>query len=293
MKFTEIALTMAITREEFFRKLYYRMHGHHGDKRLYKCTQCRGRPWWVSSAVISTEPCSDCEAVAAWRELTEEEFVSETDLSDLLRLHSDYLADYLASELGSLYEEDAESSEWAKVLGKLVECLEGFGDEQTATWLRSNLEKHPKIMEPLVDEFYTRDFLKKARKMVERTMKLTAMIPKATPDPGVNLYLREATRCCIAGFWESSVALSRTTLELALRHRLKEGHGFLPTDDKFETVIEAAYLCRMIDHAHYGMAEEVRKNGNNVVHGSRANEGLAWRVLVYTRGVLDHLYSRL
>jgi hypothetical protein len=284
---------MTVTREEFFRNLYYRLIGY-DSKRLYKCTQCGGRPWWVQPDIISSEPCGDCEAVA-WRELTEEEFVSETDLSDLLRLHSDHLADYLASGLGSLYEADvesSESSEWAKLLGKLVECLEGFGDEQTATWLRLNLETRPKIMAPLLDEFYTRDFLRKARKMVERTMKLTAMTPKATPDPGVNLYLREATRCCVAGFWESSVALSRTTLELALRHRLKEGHGFLPTDDKFETVIEAAYMCRVIDHAHLGMAEEVRKNGNNVVHGSRANEGVAWHVLVCTRGVLDHIYSR-
>ena len=64
-------------------------------------------------------PCWECEAVA-WREFTEEEFASETDLSDLLRLHSDYIADYLASDLGSLYEEDVESSEWAKLLGKLV-----------------------------------------------------------------------------------------------------------------------------------------------------------------------------
>ena len=149
-------------------------------------------------------------------------------------------------------------------------------------------------MVPLLDEFYTRDFLRKARKMVERTMKLTAMTPKATPDPGVNLYLREATRCCISGFWESSVALSRTTLEFALRHRLKtEWQGSLPTDDRFEKIIEAAYLSRVLDHAHFAMAEDVRKNGNNVVHGSRADENLAWRVLVATRGVLGHIYSRL
>jgi len=214
--------------------------------------------------------------------------VSEIELSGLLTLHSDYLA----SELGKLYEAEDEASEWAEFLGKLVKCLEGFSDEQTATWLRLNLEKRPKIMESLLDEFYTHDFLKKARKMVERTLKLTAMTPKATPDPGVNLYLREATRCCIAGFWESSVALSRTTLEFALRHRLKEGHRFLPTDDRFEKIIEAAYMCRVIDHRHFEMAEAVRKNGNDVVHGSRANEDLAWHVLSYTRGVLDHLYSR-
>lgn len=194
--------------------------------------------------------------------------------------------------MGNLYEADIDASEWTKVLQRLVKCLEGFGDEQTATWLTLNREKHPKIIEYLLDEFYTRDFLRNARKMVDRTMRLTAMSPRATSDPGVNLYLREATRCCIAGSWDSSVVLCRATLELALRHRLKDGpEGFLPTDDKFETVIEYSYMCRLINHADRSMAEEVRKNGNNVVHGSAANEDLAWHVLGCTRGVLDHLYG--
>jgi hypothetical protein len=277
---------MAITHKELFRKLYYRQNGE--GRRLCKCTQCGAGPAAVIAELVSSDSCYDCDAVA-WRELTEEEFASESTLSDLLTLHSSHLT----SEMGNLYEADTDASEWTKVLQKLVKCLEGFGDKETATWLTVNREKHPRIIEYLLDEFYTRDFLKNARKMVDRTMRLAAMHPRATSDPGVNLYLREATRCCIAGFWESSVVLSRTTLELALRHRLKEGpEGFFPTDDKFETVIEYAYMCRLISHPHLSMAEEVRKNGNNVVHGSPANEDIAWHILGCTRGVLDHLYSR-
>ncbi|HEV2399924.1 MAG TPA: hypothetical protein VGS27_23485 [Candidatus Sulfotelmatobacter sp.] len=211
-----------------------------------------------------------------------------TLLSDLRALPSSYLG----AKIGDLCESEADSEEWKKSLRNLVEGLEGFGDNATAKWLHLNIERHPKIVEYLLDEFYTRDFLKKARKMVDRTIQLTAMIPKSTPDKGVNLYLREATRCYIGGFWDSSVALSRTTLEIALRHRLKEGQGFLPTDDKFETVIEYAYLCRVIDSLHHEMAEDVRKKGNDVVHGSPANEDIAGRVLSNTRGVLEYLYSR-
>jgi hypothetical protein len=274
---------MAITRDQLISELYYRENGR--GRRLCKCRQCGAGPMSVRADVVSSEPCDECGAVD-WRDLTEGEFISESDLSAYLTLHSKYLI----SEMENLHEV-ADSEEWRRVLKKLVEGLEGFSDAQTASWLRANLEKHPKIMEYVLDEFYVRRFLKSARKMVDRTMKLSAMTPRATPNPEVNVYLREATRCWIAGLWQSSVALSRTTLEIALRNRLKEGHGFLPTDDKFETVIEYAYMCRVIDHAHHEMAEDVRKRGNGVVHGSPANEDLAARILSNTRGILHQLYS--
>lgn len=276
---------MANAHEDFFRKLYIRTEG--GARRPYKCTLC-GDELSIVDGCVADEPCDNC-GVVAWRELTEEEYLSNHLSIEDLKLRSNELASELANREYSM--DAAEPMEWAKILGKFVQSLEGFGDEQTAAWLRLNGEKRPKIIEYLLDDFYTRDFLNKARKMVDRTMKLTAMVPRATPDPGVNIYLREATRSYIAGLWKSTVALSRTTLEVALRHRLKEGQGFVPTDDKFETVIEFAHMCRVIDHAHFAMAEEVRKNGNDVVHGSPADEPLAWRVLWSTRGVLDHLYS--
>jgi hypothetical protein len=279
---------MAITLEELKRQLYYRANGD--GRRLCKCRTCGNGPMSIAADLVLSEPCDNqnCGAID-WRDLTEEEFVSDSTLmSDLLTLPSSHLA----SKIGDLYESDVESEEWRKSLKKLVEGLEGFGIEATARWLRLNIEKHRKIVEYLLDEFHTREFLKNARKIVDRTIQLTAMIPKSTPDKGVNLYLREATRCYISGFWESSVALSRTTLEIALRRRLKEQEGFLPTDDKFETVIEYAYLCRVIDHVHHEMAEDVRKKGNDVVHGSAANEDIAGRVLSNTRGVLGYLYSQ-
>lgn len=270
--------------EKVFRNLYYRLNGE--GRRLCKCTTCGAGPMSIVAGAVSSEPCHTCEAVA-WRELTEEEFASESSLSGFLTLHSAYLN----SELESLGQADADSIEWTKFLEVLVGCLEGFGDQQMSKWLTLNRGTNREIIEYLLDERYTRDFLRNARKLVERTMRLEAMAPKATPEPGVNLYLREATRCCIAGYWESSVALSRTTLEFGLRQRL-ERQQFLPTDDRFEKLIEAAYLCRVLDHRHMEMAEDVRKHGNDVVHGSPANEDLAWHVLSRARGVLNHIYSQ-
>jgi hypothetical protein len=238
----------------------------------------------IDTGSVSSEPCDECGAVD-WRELTEEEFASVMDTSGYLMLQSDYLR----SELEAAYAGGDEAGEWIRVLKKLVDGLEGISDEETAKWLESNKQKRPRIIEYLLDDFYTRDFLKKARKMVDRTMQLAVMVPRATPDPGVNIYLREATRSYIAGLWKSSVALSRTTLEFALKQRMQE-EGFPPNGDLNE-IIKAAYRCRVLDHGLSEMAHDVRLKGNDVVHGSAADKELAWHLLTSTRGVLSYLYS--
>jgi hypothetical protein len=276
-----------MAREDFFRKLYHRLHGQ--GRRLCVCTKC-GAKLNIAADFVSSEPCWECEAVA-WREYTEEEFASAARKSELLTLHSDYLA----SELKSLDDGDVEPDEWTRVYRELVECIEGFGDEQMATWLRSNLQKHPKILEYVLDEFYTRDFLKNARKLVARTMLLTPMKPKAKPEGGVNLYLREATRCYVFGLWDSSVALSRAAVERALKDRLKEQLGNnmpIGDDGLMKRLLDYAYKMRLIDGAHLTMGEKVRVAGNKVLHGAHAHENDAGESLASARGVLSQLYSR-
>lgn len=276
---------MALTRDQLFSELYYRENGR--GRRLCKCAKCGNGPISIVAGVVADERCDECGGTL-WLELTEEQFASEIKMSGLLKLHSEQLA----SQIGSLYEADIESEEWRRVLKKLVEGLEGFGDEPSALWLRSTFEKHPKLIDYLLDEFYTLDFLGKVQKMVERTTKLAAMIPRRTPGLGVNIYLREASRCYVAGFWESSVALSRSTLEIALRHRLQEEAGSRPPHDKFESILEDAHVSGVIDEAHCAMATEVYERGNDVLRGSPANEELAERMLWNARGVLDYIYSR-
>jgi uncharacterized protein DUF4145 len=277
---------MAITREEFFRKLYYRLQGE--GRRLYKCTACNAGPTTIVEDAVSSEPCWKCEAVA-WRELTEEEFAKESSIPPFS------LSDYLAGELKELDEASHdEPRAWAELQKELLECLEGFGPEQSARWLTLNVERRREILANMFDELYTRDFLAKAKNVVERTILLTAMTPKATPDRAVNLYLREATRCYIFGFWDSSVALSRATLELALKHRLKDKLGRLtPTDDDLKLLLEVARKTRLIDDAHHGMGDQVRRDGNRVLHhGFRTDDHLAWKALAGARDVLNYLYSR-
>jgi hypothetical protein len=72
---------MAMTHEELFRKLYYRQNGE--GRKLCKCAHCGEGPASVLEEVVSSDPCYEC-GEAAWRELTEEEFASESILIDLL-----------------------------------------------------------------------------------------------------------------------------------------------------------------------------------------------------------------
>jgi hypothetical protein len=281
-----------MTHDEIYRQLYYRVNG--SGRKLYKCRKCGDGPISIVVEFVSSEPCcnEDCGATD-WRELTEAEFLAETHLiSDVRELPLP--SSYLASRIADLYESETNLEEWTRVLRKLVQGLEGFADKQTAAWLHENFEKRPEIVEHLIDEMYTRDFLKNARKMVDRTTKLVAMVPKATSDKGVNIYLREATRSYVAGSWSSSVAFSRSTLELALEQRVKEKIGHLPTGpDKFKNLIEWAAKSGLIEDAHQELARQVRRNGNDVIHESlQADENLARNTLEWTRGILDHLYYK-
>jgi len=273
---------MAITRDQIISEMYYRENGK--GRRLCKCKKCGNGPMSIIAGAVAAEPCDECGGTL-WLELTEEQFASE--IRGFLELHSNYLA----SQMRNLYDEDADSAEWDEALRKLVEGLEGFGVEPTARRLQINLEKHPKLLEYML-EFYTRDFLGKARKMIERTTKLAALTPRSTLDRGVNVFLREATRSYIAGFWHSSVILSKSTLEAALVRRLKELERVDPPDNSFETVVEHAHDFGVIDDADLEAANNVGKVGNGVMHGAPADEDLAERVLWNTRGILDRLYSR-
>jgi len=237
---------------------------------------------------VADEPCDNCGAQGIWRELTDDEyaeyFLGATDSQAPLSAR-------IASELKISLDKDS----YPQAQAELVECLEAFGDGRLARWLRS------KITDPLkrewiarvLNDFYTRDFLRRVGELVERTMLLNAMESKMSPDRGVTLYLREATRCYVFGFWDSSVALSRAAVERALKDRLKEQLGeLMPSDDEMKRLLDYAYKMRLLDGAHFTMADQVRVAGNNVLHGSHAHENAAGESLAAARGVLNHLYSR-
>jgi hypothetical protein len=264
---------MAIPREEFAHRLYRLV----STTRV--CTLCDRR------RVIKnlSEQCDNC-GKAAWRELSFDEFAGDMDV--IFDNEYDRLSEYLADNAGK-------AEAWSDARTKIIEYLEGFSDEQTAQWLADSIRTDPKSVATIFDDFYMRDFLKRVGSFVDRTMRLSAMAPKATPDSGVNLFLREASRCFIHGFWNSSVALSRACLELGLKQRLKSRlGGLIPTEDDLQLLLEYAHQWRVIDDARFEMGDQVRKTGNRVLHGSHADEDLAWDTLWAVRGVLNVIYAR-
>jgi hypothetical protein len=267
---------MAIPREEFLQKLYKVV------STLRVCTRCDARQ------VIKnlSEPCSSCGQIA-WRELGfEDEFLYE--MEGIFARSPTPLSDYLRTEtdIGKL-------EGWSAARRSILESLEGFSDPQTAQWIAESSQSDHASVALIFDDLYTRDFLSKAGNIVDRTMRISALAPKALPDWGVELYLREASRCFIYGFWNSSVALSRAALELGLKQGLKSRlAGIIPSEDDLKLLLEYAQQFRVIDDAGFEMGDQVRKTGNKVLHGSHAGEELAWDTLWAVRGVLKVIYAR-
>lgn len=265
---------MAIPRQDFYQKLYELV----STKRT--CRRC-----WSYKAIKSpSDRCDNC-GQADWQELTFDLFSYEMD-SIFSNEEGMRLSEYLASLIGK-------SEGWGDARRQIIGCLEGFSDEQTAHWIVDNIRTDHENVATIFDDSYTRDFLKKVGSIVDRTMKLSAMATKDTPDRGVNFFLREASRCLINGFWNSSVALSRAALELGLKKRLKSRlSGFIPTEDDLQLLLEYAQQWTLIDGASFDMGDKVRKNGNKVLHGYLADESLAWNTLIQVRGVLKFIYGR-
>ncbi|MGA2263711.1 MAG: DUF4145 domain-containing protein [Acidobacteriota bacterium] len=142
-----------------------------------------------------------------------------------------------------------------------------------------------------IDAAYTRDMLDRIPKMVRRTLRLSTM-PRSDKPPSreTNLYLREATRSYVFGFWQASIALSRTAVEAALKEKVDR--HFVSACDSLIKLISAAEKTRVLDHAASEMAYQVAKHGNEVLHGTPQGEDVAWTTLTGARGVLGYIYAR-
>jgi hypothetical protein len=62
----------------------------------------------------------------------------------------------------------------------------------------------PEIVEEWLDEYFTREMIRKIPKMVERTMKLSNLGVENAPPEQLNAYLQEATKCFVLGLPRAS-----------------------------------------------------------------------------------------
>jgi hypothetical protein len=138
-----------------------------------------------------------------------------------------------------------------------------------------------------IEHYYVRDMLARVPKMANRTTKLSHIMPNKAPRGPTEVFLKEATRAYLFGFWDASVALSRAAVEQGLRQAAKE--RFNQNLDTLRELIDAGLRLGLLDGPHADLASTVVRVGNQVLHRQPADETQAWDVLWAARGVLGHL----
>jgi hypothetical protein len=109
-------------------------------------------------------------------------------------------------------------------------------------------------------------------------------------------YLSEATRCWLYGLDSASAALCRAALELALRSAVGTPNTTSQPsagreENQIANLIRAAYDRRLLDRYMREVAHEIRKTGNDILHG-RIVEGMdQGNLLAKTRAVVEHVVN--
>jgi hypothetical protein len=148
----------------------------------------------------------------------------------------------------------------------------------------------PEFLEWALDMCYTREVLRLIPKLVKRTMKLSFILPGKFPSDPTNVFLREASRAYIFGFWQASVAMSRAALEQGLRDRLRDRLGG-GAEAKLYQLVKMAVGAGLLDKTHSELANKVELAGNEILHGKPGTDRTAWEALLAARGALVHLFS--
>jgi hypothetical protein len=175
-----------------------------------------------------------------------------------------------------------------RITAYLVGHLAGFSDA-TAEKIESLFRDAGAPLDEQIEHYYVRDMLTRVPKTVARTMKLSHIIPNRVVPGPTEVYLKEATRTYLFGFWDASVALSRAAVEQGLRQAAKE--RFNQNPDTLRELIDGGFRLGLLDRPHADLASNVVRAGNQVLHRQPADETQAWDVLCAARGVLLHLVN--
>jgi hypothetical protein len=140
------------------------------------------------------------------------------------------------------------------------------------------------------DQFYARETVSHLPDMVKRFSRLRPVLVGKLPDRQLTIYLGEATRCFVYGFFQGSIALSRAALEAGLNRHIQLKLGLVPQMELKEKIEKAAQF-KLISGGAADLAQGVRKVANQVLHSKPASETLAFDALVRARGVLREMYA--
>lgn len=207
-----------------------------------------------------------------------------------MRLLSEHLCWYIED---ADQEQSADDVEVKMVVEKLVRAttssLEGFAPS-AAKDLINFWQQNPSNWRWAVDDFYSRETVQTIKDIVRRFLKLTPVLVGRIPSPEVSIYLREATKCFLHGFFQGSVALSRAALEAGINELLLRRLGAVPNVDLVDKLrqLDRFHLLdpKLTDDAH-----SVRRAGGTVLHRSPAREDISLETLIKARRVLMKLYQ--
>jgi hypothetical protein len=153
------------------------------------------------------------------------------------------------------------------------------------------------LLEHLFDDDYSRRLVKMVPKLVRRTMKLSSLVVKDTPSPDVNVYIGEAGRNYVFGFWISCIALCRTALETSLREFIRSQRIATLPSRELQELIKTASVLKLLDRPTEHLARIVQRSGNSIIHPTSTTkppkEKDALEALGALRGVLWHLYKEM
>ncbi len=214
-------------------------------------------------------------------------------MSEPLFKSSEFLSNHLQWVIEDLDQnEDREDNQNIEMFRKFValatSSLEGFAEP----WSHKVLElwrQQPGNWKWAADHFYSREAVEGIAGRVSRFVRLSPVLVGVIPAKEVSVYLREATRCFIYGFFQASIALCRAALEAGLSEHFERKTGATPQMD-LSRKIKGAVKFKLIDSKEEELAERIRKAGNRVLHEQSVTEKLAFDNIRNAREFLAELY---
>lgn len=123
---------------------------------------------------------------------------------------------------------------------------------------------------------------------------MDALPTLAAPHRSVQVTFEEAHRCYLYGFRIACAALCRATVDFSLREVLRIA-GYRGPLGEFSDVLQLSEAEMLLGDLH-GLADQIRKAGNDAVHDASKFEAdyppdKVQELLIATRKIIEHLYT--
>jgi len=145
----------------------------------------------------------------------------------------------------------------------------------------------------ILEENLRNDFEAEIDNMVKRYKELNVFFVRQKPRNLVINRLKEALQCYVHGYSQGCAILCRSTLETALREKIKEKLGREP--NKWKTLgplLEDAMKLGIISSNHDKLTSKVKSTGDESIHNSRrCSSSEAFESLTNTKLLLNILYQ--